>query len=185
MQALEKNGSLPRDIQSTDGSTESAELQLFRRNFIVMNALYQIQRDFRDTAYKLSISSLKIFIYAPESSEDGALIESGREDIEADRALSEYYLNWENYRSTDQQTVDELLNGFWQRYTEYNQRQKAIDKRLDALQKFGLKSNASWKDIQRAYRRKVAMTHPDKGGTSHLFMEIRAAYLILKLTHNK
>ena len=90
-------------------------------------------------------------------------------------------MNWSNYDSASKLTVDQLLNSFWTNYQKYNHFDSNQDKRSCALQILGVESSASWNDIQYAYRQKVALCHPDKGGTSHQFIEIREAFQFLKL----
>ena len=160
----------------------SNELTLFRKNFIVMNALYQIQSGIKHTGYTLYISSLKILLYSDVLSINGLTLTDIEESKRVDESLSEYYLNWDNYDSANQQSVDHLLNSFWKRFNKYNQFNSNQDKRSYALQILGVESSASWKNIQYAYRQKITLCHPDKGGTSHQFIEIREAFEFLKLS---
>jgi len=164
-----------------DANNVSTEILLFRKNFIVMNALYQIQADINRTGYSLYISSLKILLYSDVSSKNDLTLTDIEDSKRVDVSLSAYYLNWNNYDSVDQQTVDQLLNSFWTKYQKYNQLDSNQDKRSCALQILGVESSASWKDIQQAYRQKITLCHPDKGGTSHQFIEIREAFQFLKL----
>jgi DnaJ-like protein len=174
-----------------DGVTENSEanqLNLFRKNFIVMNALYQLKLDFSDTGIKLFVSSLNIFLVTEINSEFNDLsIEVNDLSIEvneeADQALSDYYLDWNNFNNTGKDEVDALLKSFWRSFNQYNKLSHECDKRLDSLQVLGLESKASWKDIQQTYRKLVTVYHPDKGGNSLKFIKIREAYLILKLTY--
>jgi len=163
-----------------DAENVSNEILLFRKNFIVMNALYQIQADINNTGYSLYISSLKILLYSDLSSKNDLSLTDIEDSKRVDVSLSAYYLNWNNYDSVDQQAVDQLLNSFWTKYQKYNQIDSNQDKRSCALQILGVESSASWKDIQQAYRQKITLCHPDKGGTSHQFIEIREAFQFLK-----
>lgn len=165
-----------------DNEDLTTELILFRKNFIVMNALYQIQSDIKHTGYILYISSLKILLYSDVLSEHDLSLTDIKESKRVDESLSEYYLNWDNYNSANQQSVDQLLNSFWKKFKEYNQFNSNQDKRSYSLQILGVESFASWKDIQYAYRQKIALCHPDKGGTSHQFIEIREAFEFLRLS---
>lgn len=164
---------------------ESNDLTLFRENFIVMNALYQLKIDLLDSDFSLTISSLKIMLHTKSLDKGLGLPTESTDDILTTEALSEYYLNWNNYHLTNEQGVKELLDGFWNRFIDYNQGQNRYDKRLGSLQVLGLKSSASWKDIQQTYRQLITVYHPDKGGNSLEFIKIREAYLILKLTRSK
>ena len=173
MLILEEQG---YDLSNCD-SDESYEMKIFRKNFVVMNALYQIKSDLIGSGSDLIISSLKILL-VPLNTDNGnnLSVESG------DKALSDYYLNWDNYDSANDKTVGDLLSSFWTCFTEYNHRHHEYDKRLDSLQVLGLKSSASWEDVQQAYRQLIMQYHPDKGGDSLKFINIREAYLILKFT---
>ena len=164
-----------------DAESISNELLLFRKNFIAMNALYQIKSDISQTGHSLYISSLKILFYSDVISKNVLSISDIEESNRVDVSLSEYYLNWDNYDSANQRTVDQLLNSFWTTYQKYNQLDSNQDKRSCALQILEVESAASWNDIQQAYRQKVALCHPDRGGTSQQFIEIREAFQYLKL----
>ena len=178
MQILEKLGF----VLNKPESDESNEIKLFRKNFVVMNALYQLKKDLTGSGFSLFITSLKIELI-PEILNQGLDLPVDVEnDILVDVALSEYYLNWDNYHFTDEQDVGDLLSSFWNSYTNYHQLHDAKDKRLDSLHLLGLESSASWNDIQQSYRQLITVYHPDKGGDSLKFIKIREAYLILKLT---
>ena len=161
----------------------SNELLMFRKNFVLMNALYQIQRDIHSSGYYLYISSLKIQLLPISQSDDNSLQGISTDTLKTDKALSQFYLDWSNY-DVDQSEVDDLLKGFWTRYIELNQASDFTDKRLAALQLLELESSSSWENIQQAYRRMVTKYHPDKGGESSRFIDIREAYLVLKYTRN-
>lgn len=162
----------------------SYEVQMFRKNFAVMNALYQIKKDIIDTGYSLYISSLKILLC--KSTEMRSLVSDDELDSHAvDQKMSNYYLDWANCESTDEQAINQLLNDFWSRYNDYQKTQDLHDRRLDSLKILELESTASWDDIQRSYRSKIAQSHPDRGGNSRRFIEIREAFQNLKFIFKK
>jgi len=173
MQILEKSG---YDLTRCKAD-ESSEVKIFRKNFIVMNALYELNSDLSGSGYRLFISSLKIQLLV----DDEGLT---AEDQATETALSKYYLDWDNYHGTGKADVEALLKSFWESYKNYNQHLYGNDKRLDSLDVLGLESSASWKDIQQAYRQLIKIYHPDKGGNSLKFIQVRKAFLILKLTNN-
>jgi len=177
MKAIEDKG---LDI-SGDDVTISTELKLFRFNFVVMNALYQIQQDIKGTGFSLYISSLKILLYSDVPPNTGLAPAEIDESKRVDESMSKYYLDWNNYDSANQQSIDQLLNSFWSKYKKYNKYDSNQDQRSCALQILGVESSASWKDIQQTYRQKITQCHPDKGGTCHQFIEIREAFQFLKL----
>jgi len=175
MQILEESG---YDL-SQSNADECSEVKLFRKNFIVMNALYQIKLDLFNSGYVLFISPLKIKLIPADVKQEVI----ADEELTA-AALSQYYLNWDNYYLIEKKDVEALFRDFWQRFSQFENIQNKVDKRLDSLLVLGLESAASWEEIQLTYRQLVNVYHPDKGGNSHKFIEIREAYLILKFTQN-
>jgi len=162
IQMLEQNGI---EFPFEDVSNEVA---LFKKHFLVMNALYQLQNDLLADGYFLSITSLSIKIdEIKDQSDSKNLIDH------TDMKLSEYYLDWDNYENTSQQDINDLLTGFWEKYF-------SLDKKLDALKVLGIESEVSLPEVKQVYRRLAAQHHPDKGGCHRRFIEIREAYEILK-----
>ncbi|MCF6282860.1 MAG: DnaJ domain-containing protein [Candidatus Polarisedimenticolaceae bacterium] len=145
---------------------ESADLALFQKHFIIMNALYQLQQSLLEDGFYLAISPLSIQLQCIRSSDKVLPADS------ADGKLRDYYLDWSQLATTSASDVDELLNGFWQRYL-------AIDKKTDALITLGLEDDVAWISVQQSYRRLVAQHHPDRGGDHKEFIAIREAYEIL------
>lgn len=189
LKQLEASGvDLQQMVKGENEINLSNELLLFRKNFILMNALYEIQRDLQGSGYGLYITALKILLYKLQN--DGTVDTTGSgltalaisEATRSDLALSEYYLDWQHYADTDQAVVEQLLEGFWQQYRHYHSGPENQDKRSCALTVLGLECSASWDDIQYAYRQKVACCHPDRGGQHQHFIEVREAYQYLKLS---
>ena len=146
----------------------SNEVALFRKHFLVMNALYNLQIELLEDSLSLSIEPLNIKInYFSDE------IKSSDITDQADFKVREYYLDWNNYKGTSQQDVEELLKGFWKQYF-------AVDKKVEALKVLGVSSEVSLDHIKQAYRKLVAQHHPDKGGSHQRFVEIREAYELLK-----
>lgn len=184
LKQLEAGGfDLQQMVQADSEAELPNELLLFRKNFILMNALYEIQRDLQGSGYGLYITPLKILLYKLDNDATAGISAlSISEAARSDQALSEYYLDWQHYADTDQAAVEQLLQGFWQRYRQYHAEPLNHDKRSCALNVLGLECSASWDDIQYAYRQKVACCHPDRGGQHQHFIEVREAYQYLKLS---
>ncbi len=192
LKQLEAGGfDLEQMVQGENDTGLSSELLLFRKNFILMNALYEIQRDLQGSGYGLYITPLKILLYKRQKDDAGDNTDTASSGLSAlaideaahsDLALSEYYLDWQHYADTDQAAVEQLLQGFWQGYRHYHSESENQDKRSCALAVLGLECSASWDDIQYAYRQKVACCHPDRGGQHQHFIEVREAYQFLKLS---
>lgn len=159
---------LQQRITDFPNDLSSSQLALFQTHFLVMNALYQLQRSLLQDDIYLLISPLKICFESINASESSLPSSQG-----VDAKLSEYYLDWNNLENTSELDVDNLLNNFWQYYL-------ADDKQLEALQLLELEQDCSWQQVQQAYRRKAGENHPDKGGDAATFMEIREAYEILR-----
>ncbi len=151
------------------------ELALFQKHFIVMNSLYQLQVDmWRDDNIFLDISSVRVRFIISELEEIGG---SAARSISDNRALSGYYLDWENFRSTDQEKVVEMLNGFWQLF--FNK-----DKISSAYQTLDLAISEPLDIVTKQYRKLAAIHHPDKGGNRDDFIAIRQAYEVIKQSNN-
>lgn len=152
---------------------EEGNLALFKLNFLVMNALYQLQQELMNEHLYLHISTLAIQI-EPINTMNKAILSTDY----TGGTLRNYYLDWSNLEGISEQDVEKLLNGFWRRFLSQ-------DKQVDALLTLGLSVDADWPTIQKAYRRLAALHHPDKGGRPQCFIEIREAYEILQLNEGK
>ncbi len=146
------------------------QIIIFQKNFFVMNALYQIQRDIQAEGFLLSIFPLEISLVPHQVSAKSAL-------TTRDTDLACYYLDWSNLDTVTAEDIEELFSHFWQRY-------HAVDKIDAALTRLGLKQNVQWFEIHQAYQKKIFTSHPDKGGNANDFIEIREAYEILKFSHH-
>jgi DnaJ-class molecular chaperone len=87
--------------------------------------------------------------------------------------LREYYLDWQHFSGTTKEDVQALLEGVWQQYISGDEQEKAY-------QTLGLEEGVSLSLIRKSYRKLAGRYHPDKGGDSLRFMEIRQAYEVLK-----
>lgn len=144
------------------------QLQLFRQNFTLMNALYQLQQQWSELGEWLDISLMSIQLKTL-SVGDGLqqLSISGRE------SLRDYYLDWDNYYSTSADDVESLLSDFWLSFNKFDQHPQA-------LSVLGLKGGEPRSVIEKRYRQLASQHHPDKGGCGEEFIKIREAYEILK-----
>ena len=145
----------------------SNDLVLFRKHFLVMNALYQLQPIFWDEGYFLSISALSIERTALKSGTDTSIMHSAGDD-----EIRAYYLNWDEFIKSDQGSVEVLLDSFWQRYY-------ALDEAENALAVLGMELEADWDSIKLKYQTLISTHHPDKGGDPDQFIKIREAYEVL------
>lgn len=146
------------------------QLAIFQKHFMVMNALYQLQRNlWQDEQLLLEIAPLKIqLIFNITSSDNSQLTEVVNEK------LSEYYLDWSNLENTDKKAVADLLESFWKLYLN-------TESRAAAFGVLELEENASGEKINQRYRQLASQHHPDKGGDPAIFIRIRQAFETLKL----
>lgn len=76
-------------------------LALFRKHFIIMNALYDLQQVlWQEERRVLRISPLHIELHRSRGEHDR---------IRPDPALSEYYLDWRNFEQTTAEDVQALM----------------------------------------------------------------------------
>ena len=164
LKALEFDGlKLDQEPDATD------ELVLFRKHFLIMNALYRLQPIMYDEGFELQISALHIQLHPlPENlrHSDATALTRG------DQPLRDYYLDWSEFENSSSDYVRKLLRGFWERYL-------SDDQRHDAWQVLDLEPGADEQTIRAAYRRLAARHHPDKGGDAEQFCRVREAYELL------
>ena len=147
------------------------QLALFRLNWMMMNALYQLQLDFLDDGLLLNISTLDIYL---ESLPDTQ--RSATQQAISQQALRNYYLDWQNFSETTLEEVQAILDGVWQDYI-------STDQQAMAYQTLGLEPTKDSRLIRITYRKLANQYHPDKGGDPDRFMAIREAYEVLKKAH--
>ncbi|MGL4249177.1 MAG: DNA-J related domain-containing protein [Aeromonas sp.] len=146
---------------------DDEQLQLFRVNFLIMNALYQLQAELYEAGWWLGISTLDIRLEPlaenPEASRAFALGEH----------LRSYYLDWPIFWQTDRAEVEALLNRFWRTYDREGHK-------AEALALLDLAEGASQEAIRRRWRELALQHHPDRGGNAETFIRIRWAWECLR-----
>jgi hypothetical protein len=142
-------------------------LALFQKHFAVMHTLYRLSDEYAQRGWVLQVSPLRIEWLKASTGVAGSELRAGAEGVGA------FYLDWNNFAAATPSTVATLLKSFWQRFA-------AVDQTQAALQALDLNSQAGWPEIQSQYRRLAAEHHPDKGGDSTRFTQVREAYETLK-----
>ena len=147
---------------------DDEQLALFKLNWLMMNALYQLQQALLGDGYYLQISTLEIMLsplnkHGPQA----------QQQTLQHQPLRDYYLDWKNFSNTTIDEVQSMLEGVWQEYLNPGQQ-------LAAYKTLGLEGGESWAQVKKAYRKLVVVHHPDKGGQASRFMEVRQAYECLK-----
>ncbi|MCF7520319.1 MULTISPECIES: DNA-J related domain-containing protein [unclassified Pseudoalteromonas] len=152
---------------------DDPQKDLFKRNFLVMNALYQLQLQLVPD-YHLRIASLHIELVNTPS--HTALLQA--------EPLRDYYLDWHNY-DTSNDEIAALLDNFWQHFGQ--QTSVNTTKKLTPLQhqeireRWNLNTEYSLKDVQKRWRQLALKHHPDKQGSAVMFKQIQGEYEQLKL----
>ncbi len=160
-----------QDLLILIGKDVNYQIGIFQKNFFVMNALYQIKNDVQTEGFSLTILPMDISMVPNYDKSKSTL-------TNRDTELANYYLNWSNLESITTEEVEDLFNSFWQKYS-------AIDKVDMALTSLGLKQDADWSDVRQAYKKRIAINHPDKGGCAERFIETREAYEVLSFNYRK
>ncbi len=168
---------LDDEYQHLHGLSDSASLRLFQKHFLLMNALYQLQATLAEENLQLHISALSIHITPLDTSQHQPA-QAGS------HTLRDYYLNGEHLLNTGENEVAQLLDSFWTQFDKYQQRHPATGDCAAAYAALGLDAaSTTWEDIKATYRRRIADTHPDKGGNTQAFIALRGAYEVLRARH--
>ncbi|AXV63926.1 molecular chaperone DnaJ [Pseudoalteromonas lipolytica] len=150
---------------------EDPQKNLFKRNFLIMNGLYQLQAQLAPTQ-RLEIASLHI-----------ELIDTCPTDRpEKDDPLRAYYLDWQNY-DTSRDAIDALLDQFWQRFSTHNRfclTQVSAEQLYPIIQHWQLPADYSYRELQKRWRQLALKYHPDRQGSATKFKKIRQEYEQLK-----
>ncbi|WP_337160518.1 DNA-J related domain-containing protein [Vibrio alginolyticus] len=151
---------------------DSPDKDLFKRNFLIMNALYQLQ----DTLYPdswLQVEAMDIQLMSS--------MEALRHKIDIHDPLREYYLDWRNYEA-DEDEVRRLLNEFWTTYQKFigGSSVASVDK-TKALSLFDLNTDATPAEIRKQWRKLALRWHPDReNGNAERFRVLCEAWNVLR-----
>ncbi|XEV15544.1 DNA-J related domain-containing protein [Vibrio alginolyticus] len=151
---------------------DSPDKDLFKRNFLIMNALYQLQ----DTLYPdswLQVEAMDIQLMSS--------MEALRHKIDIHDPLREYYLDWRNYEA-DEDEVRRLLNEFWTTYQKFigGLSVASVDK-TKALSLFELNTDATPAEIRKQWRKLALRWHPDReNGDAERFRVLCEAWNVLR-----
>ncbi|MCW8932717.1 MAG: molecular chaperone DnaJ [Gammaproteobacteria bacterium] len=152
----------------------SLDLSLFRKHFLVMNALYELHDELLSEGIHLHISALAIYL---EEVVQTIPEEKALSTDTGFQKLSEYYQDWQHFNKTNDNDVSNLLQQFWKKFL-------ANEEKAQSLNCLELEESANWPEIQQKYKQLCQLHHPDKGGDSLYFLEIRQAYDNLKCIFN-
>lgn len=145
---------------------------LFKRNFLLMNALFELQEILLPKQW-LQVKAMEIQIFRLVPSNVNLLIMQ-------DTSLREYYLDWNNY-DTSENVVRELLEAFWSNYKSYIGLNINLMNKDNALRVFELDESATARDIRKQWRRLALKWHPDRpDGDAARFREVCEAWQSLR-----
>ncbi|WP_047047809.1 DNA-J related domain-containing protein [Vibrio mexicanus] len=150
----------------------SPEKDLFKRNFLIMNALYQLQEMLYPEKW-LQVEAMNIVLLANHA--------TSHFEVDHEDPLRDYYVQWQNYEAAEGE-VKRLLNEFWTRYRKFVGGETTGDMdRAYALKLFELPQDASASEIRRTWRKLALKWHPDRdNGDSERFRILCEAWNILR-----
>ncbi|MGR5068988.1 DNA-J related domain-containing protein [Vibrio alfacsensis] len=153
---------------------ESPDIDLFKRNFLLMNGLYQLQGILHPDRW-LQVEAMHIVLMRAT--------EASHHVIDERDPLRDYYLDWRHYEA-EQGEVRRLLNDFWRRYQRFIGGESASDiDRSKALGLFELNKDASTGDIRKQWRKLALRWHPDReNGDAERFRVLCEAWNVLRNT---
>ncbi|MBW3696259.1 molecular chaperone DnaJ [Vibrio sp. T187] len=148
------------------------EKDLFKRNFLIMNALYQLQ----ETLYPdnwLQVCAMDIVLMPSHQASSHA--------VDHEDPLRDYYVHWHNYEAEEGE-VKRLLNEFWSRYRKFVGSTNGADMdRAKALSLFELPHDATQPDIRKRWRKLALKWHPDRdSGNTDKFRVLCEAWNVLR-----
>lgn len=162
---LQRNGLFP--------NTESdANKALFKRNFLLMNALFQLQEILLPNQW-LQVQAMDIQLLQQLPTEHRLILEQ-------DNALRSYYLDWTNFETSSEE-IETMLGFFWKRYHACLGKPEQVLDKSAALHIFELDSCASKQDIRRQWRKLALKWHPDRSsGNALKFRQVCEAWQTLR-----
>ncbi len=147
------------------------QTDLFKRNFMIMNALYQLQTLLYPNQW-LQVEAMDICVFSYVSRDN---------EIKHKDSLREYYLDWKNYNAP-YKTIRDLMQSFWRRYQSHIGEKSFIKvERKSALEILELPPNADAIQIRHQWRKLALKWHPDRPkGNADKFKEICKAWESLR-----
>ncbi|ASM48417.1 hypothetical protein PESP_a0137 [Pseudoalteromonas espejiana DSM 9414] len=141
------------------------EQDLFKKNFLIMNALFELQTQLLPK--HLVISTLHIELVEPSN------------NVSTQSALQHFYLDWKNY-NTSPAEITALLDSFWQQFKPIV---KTPTVNIEPIRiAWQLPANFRVGVLQKRWRQLALQHHPDKqSGNACKFKQIKEEYEQLKL----
>lgn len=150
----------------------SPEKDLFKRNFLLMNALYELQEILLPNQW-LQVKAMEIQIFR-------IIPANVNQQLLAGNNLREYYLDWGNYDACVN-VVRQMLESFWSSYQQYIGLNVKLMHKTSALRVFELDDTATDKEIRKQWRKLALKWHPDRpDGDAARFREVCEAWQTLR-----
>ncbi|WP_194868307.1 DNA-J related domain-containing protein [Pseudoalteromonas sp. PPB1] len=140
---------------------------LFKRNFLLMNALYQLQHEGAEQGYHLQVEAMDIRLTE----------QPAKSALQTQDPLRDYYLDWRNY-DTSKDDVIALLDQFWQRYLKLPQ--LAPQQHAELIKKWQLPTPYCRRQLSKRWRTLAFAAHPDQQGNNSEFQQLQYEYEQLK-----
>jgi hypothetical protein len=145
---------------------------LFKRNFLLMNALYQLQEILLPDHW-LQVQAMDIQLLPQFPTNLGFTLEQ-------DATLRNYYLDW-GYFDTSSESIEKMFTRFWSDYDYYLGKHEHMIDKTNALQIFELEKGATKQDIRHQWRKLALKWHPDRSsGNALKFREVCGAWQKLR-----
>ena len=148
-----------------------ANKDLFKRNFLVMNALFTLQTELQEQQLSIEIDSFNVTL-VDTSLHPRHTVSNG---------LADYYLNWQNY-DTSAEEITQLLTDFWQQFGQQPSLQPINQTQIThAFARFDLCTTSSFESVSQRWRQLALKYHPDKaGGDTEKFQQLQNDWQLLK-----
>ena len=144
-----------------------ATLGLFAKHFVVRRSFYRLRGRFCFLGWGIRFELMHLRFYSVEPAASKQII------LASDALIAGFYDDVETLSQATADGVNKLLADFWVRFEAYQRADSAYGV-------LGVPVDATWAEIQQAYRSLAAKYHPDKGGDTDAFVAVKAAYDRLK-----
>lgn len=145
-----------------------ATLGLFAKHFVVRRSFYRLRERFFLLGWGIRFELMHLHFYAVEA------VTTKQVMLASDELIAEFYDDIQTLSQATSESVSRLLADFWVRFEAYQRADTAYGV-------LGVPVDATWLEIQKAYRLLAAKHHPDKGGDTDTFVAVKAAYDRLKI----
>ncbi|MDX1346987.1 MAG: DNA-J related domain-containing protein [Thiomicrorhabdus chilensis] len=157
------------------------ELAMFRAHFLLFHLLYRLQdRWLNQGRGRLSIHTTAIYVHTQPSNLSGESDAAKSAGLSKSDPLKAYYLDYNEFLTTQKDDVLSLLEDFWLRLAGQTPVSLKANTKAEALQTLGMEHSAyTPQSVKQRFRTLSQQHHPDKGGDAHEFRQICEARDIL------